>query len=202
MKPYEEEINAYFNKLHAQYGLDIRSLGWSSASQKKRFDVFAGLADLTGKTILDVGCGFGDLAAHLNDRYPYASYMGFDINPAILEHARKSDRTSYKLHNILEEQPEKKYDAVFSLGALNTRFTDNIGIMKKLIEACYEACYEIAAISMTSAFVDAEYATEDMFYYDPGEMLNYGRTLCKRVSLLHDYLPHDFTLILKKRPAL
>ena len=47
------------------------------------------LPPLAGRTVLDLGCGMGDLAAELVQRG--ARVVGFDANQELLEHARKRD---------------------------------------------------------------------------------------------------------------
>jgi len=42
--------------------------------------------DLSGKRALDVGCGKGRFARVLNERYPQASLVGFDLAEAMLRH--------------------------------------------------------------------------------------------------------------------
>ena len=42
--------------------------------------------DLTGKGVLDVGCGKGRFARVLAERYPRASIVGFDLAEAMLRH--------------------------------------------------------------------------------------------------------------------
>ena len=53
----------------------IHALGWKTAASKTaRFDVLAEIADLNDHSVLDVGCGHGDLRANLGARYPRLRY--------------------------------------------------------------------------------------------------------------------------------
>jgi ubiquinone/menaquinone biosynthesis C-methylase UbiE len=45
--------------------------------------------DLSGKRVLDVGCGKGRFARVLAERYPRASITGFDLSEAMLRHVPK-----------------------------------------------------------------------------------------------------------------
>lgn len=65
------------------------TLWGSPQTQQARFDTITDMIHLPGKRILDAGCSRGDLAAHLIDRrIPYASYLGIDGVPEIIDHAR------------------------------------------------------------------------------------------------------------------
>ncbi len=63
----------------------VQSLGWKGDdSQQKRFDVLAGVADLNGTSILDLGCGQGDLKCFLDKRFSAFSYIGIDQMPEFI----------------------------------------------------------------------------------------------------------------------
>ncbi|GAT17627.1 fatty-acid O-methyltransferase Mtf2 [Mycolicibacterium thermoresistibile] len=52
----------------------------------------AGQADLTGKRVLEVGCGHGGGASYLMRTLGPMSYVGLDLNPAGIEFCRKKHR--------------------------------------------------------------------------------------------------------------
>ncbi|MEM7680733.1 MAG: class I SAM-dependent methyltransferase [Planctomycetota bacterium] len=63
---------------------------WASpATQRLRFEVFAGMLDLCGKHVLDAGCGPGDLAEYLAESgCAHTQYTGVDGLEASIEAAR------------------------------------------------------------------------------------------------------------------
>ena len=55
-------------------------LDWASAeSQQERFAVLTREIDVAGKSLLDVGCGLGDLWDYLKDHHLGVDYTGVDI---------------------------------------------------------------------------------------------------------------------------
>jgi len=68
--------------------------------------------DLSGKSVIDVGCGNGMLLKFLSEHYPVASQTGMEYAEAALELAAKlNPAASYIVHDI--NQPyHKEYDAV------------------------------------------------------------------------------------------
>lgn len=47
----------------------VEALGWRGPeSQRRRFEVLLWLGDFTGSTVLDAGCGYGDLKGFLDQR--------------------------------------------------------------------------------------------------------------------------------------
>ena len=50
-----------YNKRLKKYGYDSRTLGWFKGRQPIRSEVVSEIGELDNCSILDVGCGFGDL---------------------------------------------------------------------------------------------------------------------------------------------
>ena len=70
-----------YNERYKKFGRDIRTVGWGNdRDQILRFEVlFRGL-EPRGKTILDVGCGLGDLVPYLERRTDGDfKYIGIDV---------------------------------------------------------------------------------------------------------------------------
>ena len=60
--------------------------------------VLAALPPLEGRTVLDLGCGVGDLAAELVQRG--ARVIGFDANEELLAHARGRGLRGAEFHCV------------------------------------------------------------------------------------------------------
>lgn len=198
---YKEEINRYFNDLYNEHGNSNKSVGYSKEGHKARFDVLSGLLDLNNKSILEVGCGLGHYLQYLQKKYKKFKYTGFDINENFIKECwKKYPKYDFELRNIIEKPvKENTYDAVYFVGGFNYSFIKNPEMMtKKMLKAMFIASRKVCAISMTSIYVDKEYKLPYMHYYDPCEIFTYAKTLTKKVSLYHNYLPHDFTIVLYK----
>lgn len=189
----------FFDDLYQKKGVSVESLGWSEHGQHIRFELFHSLASLENKSILDVGCGFGDFYGHIAPHYKNMTYKGYDKSVSFVEEGKKKYGCDLEVFDILSSKIEGKYDMVYSIGMLNIDIGNNMEVMKKAMKDMYDACNEFVAISMTSTHVDKAYMTDNMFYYDPGELLNYARReISRKVYIRHDYLPHDFTIVLVK----
>ena len=58
------KIRDLYGSRFAQYGSNHQTVGWGSvADQQLRFEMLCRNIDIKGKTVLDVGCGLGFLAA-------------------------------------------------------------------------------------------------------------------------------------------
>jgi len=57
--------------------------------QELRFKVLCDIADLSGSSVCDVGCGFGDLLPYLRTHFADITYTGIDISPSLVHKARE-----------------------------------------------------------------------------------------------------------------
>lgn len=78
-----------FSARYKAHGYSPLSLGWDSLeSQRIRFEKVIDSVNLVGKSILDIGCGFGDICYFLNSHaVNYLSYLGWDIVDSFINEA-------------------------------------------------------------------------------------------------------------------
>jgi len=187
----------------------IRTLGWDTQkNQFKRFESAVSLLDLRGKTIVDIGCGFGDFFDFLKSKkIKVKSYLGIDINQGLLEVANKHCKDgSFKRVNILLNPPKKALaDVGFAFGVLNFNLKgkpDNYQYAQDFIKRGFNLCREVFVVDMLSVYLAKSYKKESfVFYYSPEKMFKFAQTLTPNVVLKHDYeaIPQkEFTLYLKK----
>jgi SAM-dependent methyltransferase len=195
-----DRIAAYYNSLVGEFGHSPRACDYGNPrSQLAKFEVLAQVAPLTGKRILDVGCGFADFADFLIARYGELEYTGVDISPAMIQAARAlhpgAPNVTLRLANILEDDPGQ-FDVVTANGIFYLLGDCAPDLMKRLVSRMFEiATTAVAFNSLTSWAADQE---QGEFYADPCATVDFCRTLTSRLTLRHDYHTRDFTLYLYK----
>ncbi|MBI5635260.1 MAG: class I SAM-dependent methyltransferase [Nitrospirae bacterium] len=190
-----DQTVAFFSDLSAKHGISPAGVGWSTRSQIRRFEEVLKLGPLQGSTLLDVGCGYGDLFRFLKDKGIQVDYTGYDITAAMItiakhQHPEIADR--FHLVDILTEDIIERYDYIVANGVLNLIYGNNVAVMARLIQRIYEACTIGILVTMTSALTQRP--KQGIFYYDPVEILCRISPLCQNLVLDHSYLPHDFAL--------
>ena len=71
-------------------------------------------------TIVDLGCGAGNVTTHLRQRWPDARITGIDSSAAMLDRARGVDpAVNWQLANLAEWRPAEPVDLVYSNAALH-----------------------------------------------------------------------------------
>jgi len=120
---YWDNTNPIYSEFAKQEGATgAQQLGWNDeACQARCFDVLMGLATdfsgpLTGKTVHDAGCGYGDLLARV--RGAGAHYIGSDCMEASVQKARQLHESADFRHLNLLVQPVPEADVTVVCGAL------------------------------------------------------------------------------------
>lgn len=193
-------IMHYHRHRIASYKTDsVKALGWrGSESQLKRFEVLANIGDLNGASILDVGCGYGDLKAYLDQDFSDFVYIGIDQMPEFITEAQsvyKNDANTTFYQSDFSTVNFPKVEYVFASGALGYRcadpdfYTDMISKM-----------YGVAKIALGFNMLDRAHFPKDPLLtgHDFDSILVFCRRLSPRVKVIRGYLKDDFTIFIQK----
>jgi len=192
----ERNVRLYTQFLR-RHGISARALDWGSAeSQALRFRVLAEVGELDGASVLDVGCGLGDLWAWLRRNGIRARYTGVDLAPAMIEAARRRfPRVYFRTANLLAPgEMRQRYDYVLCSGLFTYRRVAPTAYLEAMVERMYGLCRRAVAFNSLSAWAEKQEAGE--FHADPLRILRFCRSLAPWVTLRHDYHARDFTLYL------
>ena len=201
-----------FAKRYELYGYSPLSLGWGSTqSQQVRFRKLISAINFDSKSILDIGCGFGDLCSFLiSEGIEYRTYLGWDIVDSFIFEARNrfgQPRNSFELCDItsFEYFLEPVADISVMLGLLNWNLGSkelNIEYTQKMIQRAFDLAKECCAVDFLSSHLSPFYPVESsVFYHDPSEVIQIVSSLTSNFRILHDYPPipqKEFMLILFK----
>jgi SAM-dependent methyltransferase len=200
--PPEDTARWYADKVRT-YGYDHRGLGFrNKSSQEKRFEALLDLGDFDGSRVLDVGCGFGDFLAFLNERGVDPVYTGLDICEPMIERCMERFDPSigrFLVGDALEHRPDEHYDYVIASGLFGL---DSQGARERIrptLERLFGWCRIGAAVNFLSTC--SPNPVDGRIYVDPAKALEAGLTLTPAVRIDHTYLPNDFTLFVYKTPA-
>ncbi len=196
-KNISNKILEYYSNLFEQYGYNPKSVGWGSRSGKQslRFEILCQIGNIRNSTILDVGCGFGDLYGYLKLRKIKTKYFGIDINPKLIELGKKIyPKASLKFRDIEKNPFQKKFDWVLASGITShgSTYSHLTGVMKEMFRICRKG------FSMNFVSDNVDYKTKSLFYSSPKKILSILKPLSNRIVLRHDYMPYEFTIFVYK----
>jgi SAM-dependent methyltransferase len=193
-----ETIN-YFSELVKEHGIESSSVDWANrASQERRFEILAEIGCLNDCTVLDVGCGLGDLLPWLQQRYMNLKYSGIDVTPDLIAQARRRfPSADFRICDILDFNGiPGNYDYAFASGIFYRRKADPYGFMAEILKKMFHYSRRGVAFNTLSTWASHHEKTE--FYADPLRTIQLVQQLTRSIVLRHDYHPGDFTIYLRK----
>lgn len=171
-------------------------VGYEDALQQVLyFEVLTAIAIPPTASVLDVGCGRGDLYAYLSARGYRGRYTGLDLVPHFIEEARQRfPHTEFVLGDILSAELEP-CDYALASGALDY-YTPN---SRERWQQIVVRMFELARRGMAWNGVVAVQAREDIWVQPLPEVA----ALCEKLGLYYsircDYDPQHFTAYLYKQ---
>lgn len=190
-------VRAYHDDRIKRFGMDAtEALGWKNKdSQQQKFHDLDQIGELQGCSVLDLGCGHGDLFPHLEKAYSEIRYTGVDNVKAFLNVAVQRFGTHSNSRFILGEFSSMqlpKSDFVICSGALNYRNSEP-NYLYLMINRFFEA----ASIGMGLNLLNrVDFENGVLAYFDPVEVAEYCRQLTSQVEVRLSHDEDYFTLFL------
>jgi len=211
-----------YRRTYKKYGVNARALQYTSRqAQEKRLRELVADIDFEdhrpigplarrGKSVLDVGCGFGDIIPFISEKTKSFEYTGVDLVPEFIEVARERYPNHRFLianyfNNPLMSKHETqaplmtKFDIVITSGTLNANIKNPYRYRKKAIKIMWEHSNEIVAFNMAGGNPQPQNKKGNRVYYaDLNKIVDFCKSLTTNIIIRKDYSPNDFTILLFK----
>ncbi|MCR5613180.1 class I SAM-dependent methyltransferase [Treponema sp.] len=228
------KINSYYEKnfqelqkLHMYLNNAVRSnvnadnyrlLGWESRqAQYARFAAFVKNVALDGTSVLDVGCGLGDLFHFMTCGIGLnVEYTGIDISKRMIAIACEQlailrenglrlpegnkSTVRFVCKDVFEESEadaattESRVDWVYASGIFNLNLGNNDEFLRKAFLRFAGLCKKGFVCSMLN--VRSTDKEDTYYYYEPSAVSALAKEYgAKNVRIVDDYLENDFTII-------
>ena len=185
------EVSHFFNENLRQYGYDPRSLGWLPGTQEARFHVLTAIGDLEGCSVLDVGCGFGDMYGYLCRAGIDVDYTGVDLCPDFLEIARRRHPDAcFVAADFEEAKIEGHFDWAFESGVFNYKVSGHEGFVRNMIRKMFQAAKRGIAVDFLNH--RGGFLSNGLYHPKPADIYALCSKLSRRVTLRCDYKPTEF----------
>lgn len=199
-KEREGKILEYKRRFQ-RYGISSKALKWKSPQSiyTRHKELLADL-DVEGKSLLDIGCGFGDTIPALSKKAKNFSYLGVDMVEEFVSVAkRRYPNFHFVVRDYFEDPLKEKFDLVISSGALNSSFTNTMAFRKKAIRTMFSNAREAVAFNM-AGFHPQPVSKPDgtVFYADSLGVLKFCFTITDKIIFRQHYHPKDFTIVMFK----
>lgn len=191
-----------YRSQYQQFGYSPKALGWDKGKQEIRFGILIDFFDCKNKSILDIGCGFGDLNKTLTTLYGNEySYVGIDLVTDLLDEGREryqGEHIRFIEGDFLTLDLAQKFDIVISSGIFNHQFneTDHYPFIEAVIAKAYSIANEGITFDFLSDKVD--YRHPHTLHSSPERILAMAYKFSRNIMLRNDYFPFEFSVCLMK----
>lgn len=196
---YHTNVSNHFEDLFAQHGDDYRALGWgSNKGQITRFQVLSEIGITSGSSVLDIGCGLGNLYEWFQDNNISVDYHGIDITRSLVEKSKaKFPNGQFDCVSFLDfEATISYYDYVIASGIFYLQSQDPYNFMQEHVAKMFSIANKGVVFNTLSKWSGDNQDNE--FFADPLKVLDFCKNLTTSLIFRHDYHSGDFSIYLYK----
>ncbi len=178
---------------------DPQALHWiSKQSQQLRFESLFRNFDFEKKSLLDVGCGYGDLFEFLSrEKNLNLEYQGIDFMQEFVEAAKQNFPQNYFFHgDFLELSVTRKFDFVVGVGITSIRYANSEEYYYSLVKKMFECSKNSAIVTFLRKGEHPE--NETYITFSPSEILQKYMEITPNIRVISDYLRYEFMLVLSE----
>ena len=182
----KQELMDFYNRHLRDFGDAPQAVRWTPEGQIRRYEtLLMETGDLSGKTILDFGCGKGDFYGFLRDKGVSVSYCGIDVNDNLIQLAQhKYPQTEFIALDIDEDTFHRRFDVIIGIGVFNLRIAGIEESMKGLLKNLFPLCRESLHINFLTYYVPRR--SVELFYVRPEEIVEFIITeISRTVTVRH-----------------
>lgn len=193
----------FYSQRFIEEGVSINSVGWKNEeTQLLRFSKLLQDIDIENKTILDIGCGLGDLIPFLKLKCKTFNYIGIDICHEFIEHCKKTyindKNCSFLVVDPIEFCNSQQYDfdiaiasGTFTYKTSNTEDYTNSALTRIIETTKLSFCFNMLSNSV-------DYTLEKNTHYDKDIIGEFVASFTDRYRILDDYPLYEFTVQIHK----
>ena len=182
----KKELLAFYDRHLKDFGDRPESVRWTPGGQRRRYKTLLEMAgDISGKNILDFGCGKGDFYGFLKEKGITARYCGIDINNNFIALAKsKFPEAEFLAMDIDDVKMDREFDIVFICGVFNLRIAGIEESLKDILQKLSHSYRESLYGNFLSWYVPQR--TVELFYVKPEEILQFVlNNISRSVVLRH-----------------
>lgn len=200
-------LRQFYVALHQLHGVHAEALGCTKGKQTLRYAKLLAGAKLEGASILDVGCGFGDLFGFLRTSgLTNFRYVGIDAVPEFVAEAQRrftDPRASFLQMEFPATFDGPRFDIVVASGAFSLNTGQSYGQSLAFVEDALNAMLNLSKEYACADFItnQVDFRRDHLVYYRPQDLLGIAQKLTRRFVVEQDVFPFEYLVKLYKNDA-
>lgn len=164
-------LKNYYKDKFRIYGPTLKGVGWTEKKKSKnRYKVLLKLLKFKNDdkifSLLDVGCGYGELVNYIPKNLKY-KYTGIDVVKEMVSYAKnnnKNQNCKFYVKNILNIS--KKYDFIICNGVFTLKNKFSQKEMKQFVVKCIKIFHKFSKIGFSFNLMSevVDYKSKILFY--------------------------------------
>jgi len=204
------KIYLLYQQLYEKYGISPEAVkARDSKQQQLRFEHLFACSDVQeDDSILDIGCGSGELLNYMRKIGLNGEYCGIDFIKEFVEHGNnffKNDRaSSFVQIDIENDDIPKSFNWVILSGVFNDLRDDSEMFFYSTLDKMFEASTKGIVFNSLTKYVD--YEDNDLFYTYPDKVMKYCLenfskyiVLKTNYQLKKDTIPFEYSLCVYRK---
>jgi len=203
---YKRENKKYYNETYRLFGEGEPRVLWQQKEcQRGRFERQASFFNYTDKSVLDVGCGYGDFYFYLLEQGMRPKcYIGVDLVHSHCKVARERlPKDAIVIEGDFLEKSIQNVELAVLSGALNVYFDNWQETALLIMDKMWQLSKEAITFNIRSSHgLKGEYESKSRQIADinPSFWCEYAHQRTSRYGLYHDYVHYDYTVAMWKAP--
>ena len=194
----KEYVISFFDKHLQFHGDRPEAVRWTKEGQYMHYKSLLDIGNISGKKILDFGCGKGDFYQFLRHKGIEVIYYGYDINEKLISLAQKKfPEADFRVFDIDRQDLKENFDFIFLCGVFNLKVPDLDKTIKYTIKKLFSHCD--IALAFNALSIHNPKKDFELHYVSPEEIFQFSvKELSPFVSIRHDRMLYDFTIFVYK----
>ncbi len=191
-----------FYELHIRrFGMSPEALRWTEKGQRARYEfILSILKRFKPRTVLDFGCGFGDLYRPIIELLPEVKYTGIDINHRVVEMAKlRYPEAEFLCMDIEETTFDRSFDITIACGVFNLKVAGLRESMKDVMKRLFQVTEEVLVMDFLTAC--SRHKDVQLNLIEPDELMGFVIKNLSPYAVLFHQIVEDalFLLVFKSR---
>ena len=191
-----DNVKKQYQDAYIKHGNSLEAVFIPKGRQLERFSSLLTYVKKESFSILDYGCGLGQMADYVKQKFPQADYSGVDIvEDFILENKSKYDFGKFEIISDCYDVKDN-YDVIAAAGVFNLLYVKDKAQHQKIIydnlSHLFSKTNDLLSVNFMTDQVD--FIQDGAFHQNVNKLYDFAKkNLTKRVAIDESYMPYEFT---------